>query len=269
MIWSKTPFRRQRPQAPQCWICGATADSGEHVFKRSDLVREHGPGPYHGRGEVAHVVAGTPRLVQGPGALQLKYQPSLCKACNTTRTQPFDRAYDAFVSWLWAHEEDVLATRRIDFSDVYGADWERRQSDLYKFFVKAFGCRLTEAGQWVPKGLVVLLAQERFRTRLRLYLVVNEGTLLLPPETRAGFLGAGDLMDCGIRDGIAGYTWHLNYRWLTTQFCYGVELDGEEATAWAANRQGLVLGSWQSLTPAQQEELVRRLDAAGRDRDTR
>jgi hypothetical protein len=32
-----------------CWWCGAPASSSEHTYKKTDLVREFGPGPYKGR----------------------------------------------------------------------------------------------------------------------------------------------------------------------------------------------------------------------------
>lgn len=264
MPWSRQPVRRPEPLTPLCWICGAPADSGEHVFKRSDLVREHGPGPYRGDEALAHVVASTPTLVQGPGADQLKYRPSLCTPCNTTRTQPFDRAYDAFILWVRDHEAEILRTRTIDFENVYGGDWERRQVHLFKYFVKALGCRLVDAQLMVPEDLMTLLSQDHFQTGLCLTFVINMGVFHLPSEARHGFIGVGQIGKWGVKDGMVGYTWYMNYAWLWIYFWHGVMPEEDHgASIWSAQakRKMLCLGAWQPLTRAQQKDLAQRRQA--------
>jgi hypothetical protein len=110
MAESKTPLL-----AP-CWICSAPADSGEHRMKKSDMVRAYGKGPYRGGAAPVHVFDGVQTAIQGPRSNTLKYEPSLCHNCNTTRTQTFDRAYDQFISWVLTNEDVVLTKRFINFA---------------------------------------------------------------------------------------------------------------------------------------------------------
>ena len=44
-------------------------------------------------------------LIQGPGLKYIKYLQSLCKYCNNMRTQPFDSAYEQFISWVFEYNE--------------------------------------------------------------------------------------------------------------------------------------------------------------------
>lgn len=116
----------------KCWICGDIALSKEHRLKKTDIVRAYGRGPYRGDSAPVHVHEGKQSPVQGPDANTLKYKPSLCPKCNTTTTQPFDQAYDIFVSWLFENESVVLYRRYVNFSDVYGQNFPEKQRDLYK-----------------------------------------------------------------------------------------------------------------------------------------
>jgi hypothetical protein len=77
-----------------CWICGNPADSWEHKFKRSDVAQSSktwapDDQPYY------FEEAGS-RRIQGPGSDLVKFDKVLCRRCNTTRTQPFDRDYERF-----------------------------------------------------------------------------------------------------------------------------------------------------------------------------
>jgi 5-methylcytosine-specific restriction endonuclease McrA len=91
-----------------CWICGAPADSAEHRIKKADIVRAYGKGPYKGDSAPVHFRDGIQTAIQGPRSERIKYQKSLCHACNTTRTKPLDEAYDRLMSWLVANEKIVL-----------------------------------------------------------------------------------------------------------------------------------------------------------------
>ena len=91
-------------QLPICWICSSRADSSEHRIKKADLIRVYGKGPYRGGFAPVHVREGVQRPIQSPGAATLKYQPALCHRCNTAGTQPYDRAYDRLIAWIFANE---------------------------------------------------------------------------------------------------------------------------------------------------------------------
>jgi hypothetical protein len=111
----------------RCWICNAPADSPEHRFKKADLVRAYGKGPYRGPSAPVHVRNGVLSPIQGPSSSKVKYEPSLCPACNTAGTQPFDNAYDRAIEWIMANEPEVLRRRLLSFEEIYGPSYAEHQ----------------------------------------------------------------------------------------------------------------------------------------------
>ena len=246
----------------QCWICGAPADSREHRLKKADLVRAYGGGPFRGPKRPIHISAGIQTEIQGPRADRLKYEPALCQQCNNARTQPFDFAYDTFMSWLENNEQRVLSRRQVNFRDVFGGDFEAAQRNLFKYFVKSFGCRLVDAGQLVPADLVDLLPKESFRTALKITFCVHEDILAMPLEHRRGFIGKSDLI------GYAGastpsawhsFTWSEHVSWFTVCYWYGVQPEGGMGPPWIANAQVVYLGSIESLSDEERKQLTQSL----------
>jgi hypothetical protein len=204
-----------------------------------------------------HVRAGVETPIQGPDSSALKYAPSLCQDCNTTRTQPYDRAYDHFISWVVANESTVLHKRMIDFAEVYGSSFEEAQRNLFKYFVKNLGCRLVDAGELVPPDLVELLPRESFRTKLKITFCVNEDILLLPE--RSDFLGKGTFVAFSAQEDpfiATSYQWNEHVSWFTVYYWYNRAPEGGLGPTWIADAQFIYLGSWSPLTSDQRAELI-------------
>lgn len=91
----------QYDYAGRCWWCEAEADSREHKWKRSDIVRIYGPGPYGGELLWGNE-HGQSRILQGSRSSELKYKATLCQRCNNARSQPLDRAYDVWAGFVSA-----------------------------------------------------------------------------------------------------------------------------------------------------------------------
>jgi hypothetical protein len=243
-----------------CWICGAVADSAEHRIKKTDLVRVFGRGPYKAPFAPVRERQGILTPIQGPGSAVVKYAPSLCHRCNTTGTQAYDKAYDSFIVWLFANEEAVLHKRIIDFKEVYGNNFEDSQRDLFKYFVKSFGCRLISARQSVPSDLVALLALEIFYTALKITFCVNEDFMLLPVSTRSSYIGKGDLTGFVASEApsvLQGYAWDENISWFTVCYWYGVQPEGGTGSTWVADTQHVYLGSLSPLSPEQRADVIK------------
>jgi hypothetical protein len=235
----------------KCWICSEAANSAEHRLKKSDITRAYGEGPYSGPAAPVHVRDGVISPIQGPGSSKIKYQQSLCHACNTARTQPFDEAYDVLVAWVMANEAKVLHKRLLDFEEIYGPNWGIDQLNLFKYCVKSFGCRLIDASCDVPSDLVALLSLEIFQTALKITFSVNEDILLLEEDARDGFIGKGDLAVLRSKEMplvVNGYVWNEHVSWLTIFYWYGVAPDGALGTSWIANTQHVYLGSFEPLS---------------------
>lgn len=91
--------------------------------------------------------------VQGPNSKALKFEPVMCTECNTTRSQSFDRAYEALSNFILRHEDEILRTGTFDLRLIYGPDWRARSDDALRYYVKHICCRLAEC---LGSGRVVL-----------------------------------------------------------------------------------------------------------------
>jgi hypothetical protein len=94
-----------RAQIGTCWWCGRDADSREHKFKRTDIERGFGRGPYRDdRTLVKQGYSDRPSEMTGSKSKVFKFEPMICARCNCVRSQPFDAAYDQFMDCLFDNE---------------------------------------------------------------------------------------------------------------------------------------------------------------------
>jgi hypothetical protein len=109
-VASKTMTDISTAKAPNkaallCWICNRNeANSGEHKTKRSDLLAVLGE-PTQEEPFYFHDLERRNRPVGSLNAKILKAPIRICAECNTTRTQPHDRA--------WEQMSDRLRARRL------------------------------------------------------------------------------------------------------------------------------------------------------------
>jgi hypothetical protein len=130
-----------------CWWCDAAADSREHKFKRSDLVRDFGSGAWStGDAGVAHFDGKAIREARSSGAKGFKFARVVCSDCNSRRSQPFDLAYDQFTSYMVEHEQDVLGDAGFAWSDVFPEEWLGGRDNVVRYWVKHIGTRIAAAG---------------------------------------------------------------------------------------------------------------------------
>lgn len=171
------PSELRYDYAGRCWWCGGLADSREHKWKRTDLVRMFGPGSYSGG--VAWGRGTERRDPQGAGASDLKFGANLCRRCNNERSQPFDRAYDVWATWVASHLETLPEMAAVDLTAVYGLDAHEPTANLTRYFVKHIACRLADEGVEVPPDFIAHL----------------NGNPQTPSSLRAGFGVRLDLLD--------------------------------------------------------------------------
>jgi hypothetical protein len=128
---------------PLCWICDKNkADSGEHKTKRSDLLAVLGT-PTQSEPFYYHDLHKANRPVGSLDAKILKSPVRICAYCNSTRTQPHDRA--------WETMSDRLRSRRLAVGQfvrcnrIFGYCTKREMLNVHLFFLKLFGCMIAEA----------------------------------------------------------------------------------------------------------------------------
>jgi hypothetical protein len=141
----------------KCWWCGAAANSGEHKFKRSDLVREFGSGAWTGTDAVSHGSGDRASLVNSSRADRLKFPKNMCRDCNNVRSQSMDTAYDRFADYIVANEEQVLKARGFRWPDVFSDDWKSGRDDVVRFWIKHICTRLATDGVPIDRSVIAFL----------------------------------------------------------------------------------------------------------------
>src|SRR5262245_22852331 len=138
-----------------CWWCGAPADSREHKFKKTDVARASKTWAIDDK--PFYVGENVWKPIQGPNSKLVKFDKVLCEVCNTKRSQPFDRAYDAFVAWVRQRGVELMRDDVINFTEVYGAVHSDEVLNLLKYFAKHLGCRIASNDIVVPPAFVAML----------------------------------------------------------------------------------------------------------------
>jgi hypothetical protein len=139
----------------RCWWCRGVADSREHKYKKSDIVREFGAGPWPGEKALVRVSdAGEyPQRVSGPNSDKLKFGKSLCARCNNERSQPFDYAYERLSSYISKNEDKIIQRGCFKQSTAWHSSWRTERVNATKYFVKHIACRIVEEGLAAPASL--------------------------------------------------------------------------------------------------------------------
>lgn len=143
-----------------CWWCGGTADSREHKWKKSEIKAMYGAAPSESYPLVWFGDDSKPRNVQGPDSDLMKFEKSLCKDCNNSRSQPFDQAYDQWVEYITENYDRIIEIRTIDLDEVAPGGGEEFRLNLAKYFAKHIGCRVADNAGRVPESLIRFLNGE-------------------------------------------------------------------------------------------------------------
>jgi hypothetical protein len=141
------------PALTTCWWCGRPGPlTREHKFKRSDLGRmwDGDESLLWGNGTERRTLKSMRK------SRDVRFEPGLCGPCNNDRSQPFDRAYQAFSDYVWNHGELGRADW-LDMAQVYGATWPTSVPDLARYFGKHIGCRMAHDRFPIPPSLSAFL----------------------------------------------------------------------------------------------------------------
>ena len=208
----------QKEYDGKCWWCGAIADSSEHRYKSSDLKREYGKGFQFKNIEPIRVLDNTEHLaIERPKSKTVKFKKSICKNCNTTRSQPFDLAYDKFNDFYKLNEDLICNQGSIDLILIFGENWQNDLLNLQKYYVKHFCCRLYEAGAFISNDMIQFLNDESGLLNLKLIILLRSDIQKL--------LEFSSTIDKSSYMGMDGLTGNMSvsknaYHFLETTFSY-------------------------------------------------
>lgn len=125
-----------------CWICGGPADSREHRVKASDL-RLLFPEISQLQPIYSHNEQRPPKSVGSVRSDTLKWEAKLCHACNTTLTQPYDRAWQTLSTHLFERPNPAPG-QRVRLHKIFPGSTRRSMRHVHLFFVKLMGCLIAE-----------------------------------------------------------------------------------------------------------------------------
>lgn len=221
-----------------CWWCGGDARTGEHKFKKADLIRYFGRGPYHGEGSIVRGIEGKLRKVQGPNSDEAKFDKNLCAECNNAKSQPFDRSYDRFVAFFHDHEGKILEERKFCFSEIYGEEWPTEVASLYKYLVKHICCRLAEAKIRIHPNIIAFLNDEGPFQNLKIGFEIREDILAMEKKNDEigisnGSFWMGDLMYMKTSGAMSEASSFLGIRWLRINYVYDEAIIYPSNVEWA------------------------------------
>lgn len=121
-----------------CWICGAPATSGEHLPKASNLCELFGEVTQQ-RPLFHNSARRRNRRLQSVDSTHIKLRV-LCDRCNSSVTQPFDRAWDVFWDYLSQNRASLDTGSVIRRNRLFRFRARARMIDLHLYAVKLFGC---------------------------------------------------------------------------------------------------------------------------------
>ena len=132
-----------------CWICGGNADSGEHRTKKSDLGLVFSnisqQKPIFTKNEYGKFVK-----IGSLDSERFKSRAKICHSCNTTRTQPYDQAWEKLSEYLQQHTHRLRLGEKISLHKVFPGSTKQSILNIHLFFLKIFGCLVIEHDIPIP-----------------------------------------------------------------------------------------------------------------------
>lgn len=173
----------------KCWICGAEdAATREHLAKASDLKALFGkPSRTKPLFINADGRSSRPRRCNVKvGSLKsdtLKFGHRICLTCNSTRTQPYDYAWEHSSRELRSAVSLLLSAGSFRANWLFPYDTRRYMRHVHLYFTKLFGCLVVEGN--IPID-VVPLAKALVDGRPHPHIYLAFGHLPLPVMAAGG-----------------------------------------------------------------------------------
>lgn len=237
----------------KCWICGEQANSSEHKIKRSDIIQSYGKQNYqHIPDHPVHYANGILNKIPGSNSKHIKYSNDLCSKCNNETTQPFDKAYKIFSEYIYSNRFVIENERIIDLREIYGYEFELQQKNLFKYFVKALGCRINDAKLNVPSELIKLFFLENLTSDLKVSFSIHEKLNKFPDDFVRGFFQIGYLSKTTKN----GYLWQQTINYLTINYYYLATPELAKGYPWFTDDQFIYLGSIENFTQDEWNNII-------------
>lgn len=128
----------------KCWICGGNeANTSEHRIKASDLrlifgkISPEKPLFIHNDKKIN-------QKIKSVKSDRLKSYESICSKCNNELTQPYDKAWEKFSSFINSNHRVICSGKKIYLRKIFPGSVTRSMLYIHLYFVKLFGCIIIE-----------------------------------------------------------------------------------------------------------------------------
>ncbi|MEU5879451.1 hypothetical protein [Spirillospora sp. NPDC047279] len=87
----------------------------------------------------------------------MKFEASMCLACNGKRSQKFDDAYVRYSRYVWQNMDSLWRRDHINMAEVFGASWPVDTVHLARYFAKHAACSFVDSGFKTPQSIIDFL----------------------------------------------------------------------------------------------------------------
>lgn len=122
----------------KCWICGNEATTREHLSKRSDIRDVFGSVSQE-KPLFLHTDNLTNKKLQSSDSKSIKSKSRICENCNSSLSQPFDKAWELMSSWLQAFTSLDSCGKTFRANSIFPYETKKQLLYVHLYFVKLFG----------------------------------------------------------------------------------------------------------------------------------
>lgn len=227
-----------------CWICGELANTGEHKIKKS-LLNDVFEDDFNNK-NLQHYKNDKCSIIQGASSKKIQYLNNLCIKCNNQKTQASDFAFDKFFEYIKNNHTTIFRTKMIDFNEIYGSEYNLEGINLFKYFVKIFGCDLSDNNLKVPIDLVNLLHDKAAKVNLAITFSLKDDYSILenPIATNYGIGSLNTSLENKKTKNETNpfYTFSINLGYITINYFYNISYDVGLGSQWSANHRYIYFG---------------------------
>jgi hypothetical protein len=128
-----------------CWICGGEGTTGEHLIKRSDLKAVFGT-PSQSIPLFYNDKTRRDKHIGSLNAPILKSDSKICEACNSSRTQIHDQAWEQLSNHLRTRLPEIQPGTVLRTNRIFTYKTSEFMRNVHLYFVKVFGCHINSLG---------------------------------------------------------------------------------------------------------------------------
>lgn len=210
----------------KCWWCGRRGDSGEHKFKRTDLIGEFGTTFSEKENRPMLIKNEKEYEIKSSKSKFVKFEKVLCSVCNNDKSQDFDIDYTTFIEFVLNNYAYYKDKKHIDLKEIFPSNWKEKKRNIYSYFIKHFCSRLARNNINISYEIISFLNKDIdyleniffvFQQKADLFTLLN---LIKNEGNATGFLEFGKLMFYEVNNQLDFAHTYLTRKWFRVEMYY-------------------------------------------------